>query len=237
MPRGPGQASEHTLIRNTVGGCSEVGAQRAGWAEPSGPLLLWWRAFQQPLRLSEQGSGTPGPQHTCCSPNLSGERGLALPVPSRGLTARRALRMDRALPHCLQRASGPARGRSPRGSSRTRPPRQNPARQEAAHLQLLVGVLLGVLAALALLAQLPQLGLALVQSVAPAPLLRLVLLQCGLRQGQGTGGSEPLSLSSHGQARSTSKPPPASPCSAPRTPAEPSPSLSRMGKVMGTGTE
>lgn len=49
-----------------------------------------------------------------------------------------------------------------------------------AHLQLLVRVLLGVLAALALLAQLLQLGLALVQRVPAAPLLRLVLLQRGL---------------------------------------------------------
>lgn len=69
-------------------------------------------------------------------------------------------------------------------SHQRRPRCKRPGCRAAAHLQLLVRVLLRVLAALALLAQLLQLGLALVQRVALAPLLRLVLLQCGLRRGR-----------------------------------------------------
>lgn len=91
-------------------------------------------------------------------------------------------------------AQVPARLRAPTASpgpgQTRRPPEvcascgQSPplcAAAPPAHLQLLVRVLLRVLAALALFAQLLQLGLALVQSVPPAPLLRLVLLERGLR--------------------------------------------------------
>lgn len=71
-------------------------------------------------------------------------------------------------------ATGP-----PPGHSRAPGAPAAPAR--LSHLQLLVRVLLWVFAALALLAQFLQLRLALVQRVTLAPLLRLVLLQRGLR--------------------------------------------------------
>lgn len=61
--------------------------------------------------------------------------------------------------------------------------------QREAHLHLLIPVLGGVLAALALSAQLLQLGLALLQALPFALVFHLVFLQGGLRR-RGGGQSE-----------------------------------------------
>lgn len=83
--------------------------------------------------------------------------------------------------------------RPPRGALPQRCSLKGAHRGES-YLQLLVRVLLWVLAALALLPQLLQLGLALVQCVALAPLLRLVLLQRGLRGKDHRATAEPTAL-------------------------------------------
>ena len=70
---------------------------------------------------------------------------------------------------------------------------ERPARPAESYLQLLVRVFLGVFAPLALFAEFLQLSLALVQCITFAPLLRLVFLQCSLRnECQNNVGNEPV---------------------------------------------